>query len=504
MRNGFAILGLRFTLALSPLLMTLWVNAPLAQQNAVSVNENAEKLESLKAQLEAARQMRDKVIAKRWEDRQKDTEAREAFNQQFDELKAQLEQKDQVADRLHEDILGLLKDAEIAEAEADNARIQFITLSGLMRDRVLELTNDLGRGFPAQIAERQEQVNGLLKEAELKQDAPFEVVQGMMTWFDRELKLTRLISSESKNFVRADRTPGQGLVLRIGTAASAYLDASSNRVGLLIRNSSTTGGLSPWEWHEDLQQPVRDALSLALNTVKAGASAPFALPVDVLMGQGKTNTYVEKPKQTYWQELMHMVKTGGVFMWPLLLIPLVVLWLFFTKHFQIQAARQGSRKSIEELARLIESGQYAQALETAKAFPKSLVAQALLAAGDPKAKTREAAEKAVKELLLKQGPRLEHQLTTLSVMSAAAPLLGLLGTVSGLIAMFQVITEYGVNDPKLLAGGIGEALIATETGLLVAIPTMIAHNWLANRVDDVVAQAEAQAMRILNLKWPQG
>jgi len=92
----------------------------------------------------------------------------------------------------------------------------------------------------------------------------------------------------------------------------------------------------------------------------------------------------------------------------------------------------------------------------------------------------------------------------LAVIVTAAPLLGLLGTVSGLIAMFQIITEHGVNDPKLLAGGIGEALIATETGLLIAIPTLLGHNFLANRVDDLTADAEYHAMKALNSRWPEG
>jgi biopolymer transport protein ExbB len=110
----------------------------------------------------------------------------------------------------------------------------------------------------------------------------------------------------------------------------------------------------------------------------------------------------------------------------------------------------------------------------------------------------------VKEVLLREVPRLERHLTTLSVLAAAAPLLGLLGTVSGLIAMFQVITQHGVNDPKLLAGGIGEALIATETGLLIAIPTLLGHNFLANRVDRIVADMEFYALKALNRVWPKG
>ena len=69
--------------------------------------------------------------------------------------------------------------------------------------------------------------------------------------------------------------------------------------------------------------------------------------------------------------------------------------------------------------------------------------------------------------------------------------------------MFQIITEHGVNDPKLLAGGIGEALIATETGLLIAIPTLIGHNYFANRVDEAVADAEYHGLKALNARWPR-
>ncbi len=69
--------------------------------------------------------------------------------------------------------------------------------------------------------------------------------------------------------------------------------------------------------------------------------------------------------------------------------------------------------------------------------------------------------------------------------------------------MFQIITEHGVNDPKLLAEGIGEAVIATETGLLIAIPTLLGHNYLANRVDNLVADAEYYGMRALNARWPK-
>src|SRR3954469_13716092 len=89
--------------------------APLRLLAQVSVNENADKLEALKEELEKARQLRDKVIAKRWEDKRSDMEAREKFNQAYDDLKNQLETRNLEADRQHEEIQSLLKDAEEAE-----------------------------------------------------------------------------------------------------------------------------------------------------------------------------------------------------------------------------------------------------------------------------------------------------------------------------------------------------------------------------------------------------
>ncbi len=469
----------------------------------VSVNEQTEKLEALKQELEGARQARDKVIAKRWEDRQRDNEAREKFNQDYDDLKNKLEIKNMEADRLHEEIQALLKDAEEAESEAENARVQYLTLSGILRDRIGELSNGLGKGFPARVAERQESVNKLLKDADTKKDAPAEVVNALLDWFRGELKLTRETVVQQRDFVMADHSPGQGPYLRLGTIAAAYQDSKTKRVGLLLKS---TGGssINPWEWHENLPEADRNALSALFNGISHPDGQPVLFPTDILMNQGKLNTYTEEKKLTLVEQIRHMIKTGGVFMWPLLFIPLVVLYLFFFKLFVIWRQKAGTRKQFEAILELANKGKANEAHSAADKIANSLVAATMSAASRPHAESREAAEKSVKELLLFEVPRLERHLTTLSVLAAAAPLLGLLGTVSGLIAMFQVITEHGVNDPKLLAGGIGEALIATETGLLVAIPTLLGHNWLANRVDHLVSMAEAYGMKTLNALWPKG
>ncbi|HKP95481.1 MAG TPA: DUF3450 family protein [Fibrobacteria bacterium] len=474
--------------------------APLRAQ--VSVNENAEKLEALKEELEKARQLRDKVIAKRWEDKRGDMDAREKFNQAYDDLKNQLETRNLEADRLHEEIQSLVKDAEESEANAENAKVQFLSLASLLRDRISEMSSQVEKSFPAKVPERLQRFNLVLKSADSKREAPAEILQDLAAFYASELALTREISLEKRGFTRADKTPGEGALLRLGMAASAYRDDKTGAVGLLIKDGGS-GALNPYEWRENLPAEANAALAKTLEKMERGEATAVAIPIDILPNQAQGKAYIQKEEKSFWKSLMHTVKTGGVFMWPLLVIPVVVLVLFFGKLFAVYRSRAGGAglygRAVENLAAKPE-----EALKLADSRPSSSVLKVIGAVAANRDKDRELAEKDVKEVLLHEVPRLERHLTTLSVLAAAAPLLGLLGTVSGLIAMFQVITQHGVNDPKLLAGGIGEALIATETGLLIAIPTLLGHNFLANRVDRLVTDMEFYALKALNTVWPKG
>src|SRR5512143_3581106 len=92
---------------------------------------------------------------------------------------------------------------------------------------------------------------------------------------------------------------------------------------------------------------------------------------------------------------------------------------------------------------------------------------------------------------------LERYLNPLGTIAAISPLLGLLGTVSGMIRAFTAITMQGVGNPAVLAGGISEALITTAAGLAVAIPSLIAYRFLRGRVDGLVIQIEKEAIRFI-------
>jgi len=108
----------------------------------------------------------------------------------------------------------------------------------------------------------------------------------------------------------------------------------------------------------------------------------------------------------------------------------------------------------------------------------------------------------IKERVQDTGRHVVHELerfiNTLGTIAAISPLLGLLGTVVGMIKVFAAITTHGVGDPTVLAGGISEALITTAAGLTVAIPALIGYRYLRSRIDSLVVQMEKEAIKLVD------
>jgi len=108
-------------------------------------------------------------------------------------------------------------------------------------------------------------------------------------------------------------------------------------------------------------------------------------------------------------------------------------------------------------------------------------------------------EDSVQEAVLHELPGLERFLSALAILAGVAPLLGLLGTVTGMIATFNAITVFGSGEPRLMAGGISEALLTTAAGLIIAIPILFIHSILSGRVEGLIADMERFSATLLNL-----
>ena len=103
----------------------------------------------------------------------------------------------------------------------------------------------------------------------------------------------------------------------------------------------------------------------------------------------------------------------------------------------------------------------------------------------------------LEEAILKERPSIEKGLSMIKIVSMVAPLMGLLGTVTGMIQTFQAITDFGAGDPKLMAGGISAALVTTVCGLVVAIPTVFMHTILSGKARKILHVLEEQSAGII-------
>lgn len=193
-----------------------------------------------------------------------------------------------------------------------------------------------------------------------------------------------------------------------------------------------------------------------------------------------------------------LLRQGGLLVWPILGLGLLALLVALERVVTLFRARHGGARLLAAVLEAARAGAWQRAAERCAGSGAALapvLAAALAARGLP----HDARRDRVEEALLAQAPRLERHLGLLHVVAAVAPLLGLLGTVTGMIATFAVITRHGTGDPRLLAGGISEALVTTELGLVVAIPTLLLHAWLAARIDRTLDGLEEGALRVSNV-----
>ena len=138
-----------------------------------------------------------------------------------------------------------------------------------------------------------------------------------------------------------------------------------------------------------------------------------------------------------------------------------------------------------------------QALEKTRPYKTRPTGNVLLAGLTNADEPRPILESCISEAILRQTPRLERFLNALKVLAAVSTLLGLLGTVTGMINTFQVITIHGTGDPKLMAGGISEAMVTTQVGLAIAIPVMMMAAFLSGRARRIALDMEEKELALM-------
>ncbi len=200
----------------------------------------------------------------------------------------------------------------------------------------------------------------------------------------------------------------------------------------------------------------------------------------------------ERTEQTF----ADYMRGGGIVGWVIVLLGAVALALGALRLGALALAGRGQALADKVNAKVAE-GDLAGAIEAAKGkLPVLRIQRAVLASPS---RDREVLHDIAAEALLRETPAIERYNAVILVVAAVAPLLGLLGTVTGMISTFEIITEFGTGDPKMLSSGISEALITTQLGLVVAIPGVLIGNAVKGRADAVLGGFEQAVLRLVNL-----
>ncbi len=273
-----------------------------------------------------------------------------------------------------------------------------------------------------------------------------------------------------------DGEPGETESVRVGLLGGIAVD--DGPVGVL--HLSPSGGLPTVV--SRLPGTYRKVLSGALQ------ADPVPVVLDVSGGMALESLQRRKTFGDYF-------KAGGVVMYPLAAIALLALLMVIERGIVYYRLSRGHARTCGAIAGELKSGT-AKAVVSVKQAPAPMArlwtrgVEALQRRGDD-------VEEAMQEAIIAELPGLEKHLSSLAVFAAIAPLLGLLGTVGGMIKTFEVITQHGTGNARLLADGISEALVTTQVGLAVAIPVLLLHAVLSRQAKKIVAKMEQLALTVL-------
>jgi len=222
-------------------------------------------------------------------------------------------------------------------------------------------------------------------------------------------------------------------------------------------------------------------------TVTSGAGT---LPIDTTDGEALAGI-------THNITLTQEWALGGFVMYPILGLFTLAILIALYKTIELFRVKAAKSKDIEVILDHLRGGNSDAAMAHAKSVggPVGIM---LCAAVENSSEDREVIEEVLYETIIKTQPKLERFLAFIAVVAATAPLLGLLGTVTGMIKTFKLITIVGTGDARNLSSGISEALITTKWGLIVAIPTLIMHALLNRKAKGVVGSMEQAAVSFIN------
>lgn len=302
---------------------------------------------------------------------------------------------------------------------------------------------------------------------------------------------------KKKLFVPNLQESVDGTGIRLGFIHNSF--SYNQGEAILLRKTDLSGITYEWKFDlpRDVKKSIQSSIQRALISTGSSENDTIRLEVDVSQAGEKLKSITKEEEGGLIKGIAKLFESGGLLMYPLSAVAIVALGLIIERLIFFLKNSRGVKKIAITVTEHIAQGNYSRALDICHSHnnPITRIIAPLL---EIKVKDKKRGLEILEETLLGEMPRLEKHLATLSVLAAVAPLMGLLGTVAGMIALFDVITLYGTNNPKILAGGISIALVTTQSGLAIAIPIMLVHHLLTRIKVNLIHGIEKNAIMVLN------
>ncbi len=471
------------------------------EQARIQDSLKREELKNLQREVDALTRIRlqkadslEKLEAEHWRKRYAESELSEEHQVATRELDGRYSKLSTDLGRVNEEVLAskeLTSDAEEKALSDENAYDALRMQIKLSIDKTLgDVTGDYPLGMNDRLLR--------LKEAEnaVEGKNPNALSAARIFLGDQLLRHEMTYSQSFENTISqiGSRPDVKVNRLRLGTVFLGEVALDNQNVQALIRSGALQGKV--FEWNSNLPQEMASQIQKAVSEA-GNSSVEVAVPIDVLQNKAVKNSITDTQELSFIEQAKAFFKKGGIVMYPLMLVAIFALLLSLERFIVLTLRGRIRKQMMNRFNVYLESSQFEEAAELCLKENTSL-SMVLFAVVNKARENREAAEKALQEALLREQPKLDRRMGLLAAMGTIAPLLGLLGTVTGIITLFNVITEVGTNDARVLAGGISEALVTTETGLIIAIPVMILHGLLSEKIEKVTSEMYVRSTSLLN------
>ncbi len=418
-----------------------------------------------------------------------------ALNELSEQRKAIAEEKIPLVRELNSaesETLDLRKDLQRAQRSQDNQLVELNALKNEVKQRQDQLSylgsllNEYTRNFETRIHISESQIYNVAMQAskEAFDDAELEPLEKLTTQLGLiKVSIGRIENAGSGhqfegNAVTPEGKLESGSFVVAGPAVYFSSEASdaAGWVDLVLGSPEPTViDLGP-EWTPVVDEFAKNGSGMA--------------PLDPTLGNALKIASTE-------EGFIEHASKGGPVMIPILALGFFAVVIGVFKWIQLSKIRLATPRDLQVILDRVIGGNKDSALDHAKSI-NGPVGELLQSAVKHANEKKELIEEALYERILKTKPKLEKLIPFVALGAATAPLLGLLGTVTGMINTFKMISIFGTGDPKTLSSGISEALVTTEFGLIVAIPCLLIHAFLSRKMKSVLGSMEELSVGFVN------